>query len=220
MGSQEFAARRDSARRAIRENGVTYNVYGDPQGIDRPWELDMVPLIVPADDWSRLEEGLIQRTRLLNLILLDLHGPQRLLRSGLLPPSLALANPAFLRPCHGIPVPRDIYLHMHGVDLARSPDGEWVVLADRTQAPSGAGYALENRLVLLHSLPEAFRECRDSAAGGLLPLAARHAERARAGARAAGQGRPAHAWARTTRPTSSTRTWRDISASRSSKAPT
>ncbi len=157
MGPQEFAARRDNARRAIRENGVTYNVYGDPQGIDRPWELDMVPLIVSADEWSRLEEGLIQRTRLLNLILLDLHGPQRLLRSGLLPPSLALANPSFLRPCHGIRVPRDIYLHMHGVDLARSPDGQWVVLADRTQAPSGAGYALENRLVLLHSLPEAFR---------------------------------------------------------------
>ena len=57
MGAQEFAARRDSARRAIRENGVTYNVYGDPQGIDRPWELDMVPLIVPADEWSRLEAG-------------------------------------------------------------------------------------------------------------------------------------------------------------------
>jgi uncharacterized circularly permuted ATP-grasp superfamily protein/uncharacterized alpha-E superfamily protein len=157
MGPVEFTARRDNARRAIRENGVTYNVYGDPQGIDRPWELDMVPLIVSADEWSRLEEGLIQRTRLLNLILLDLHGPQRLLRSGLLPPSFALANPSFLRPCHGLPVPRDIYLHMHGVDLARSPDGQWVVLADRTQAPSGAGYALENRLVLLHSLPEAFR---------------------------------------------------------------
>jgi uncharacterized circularly permuted ATP-grasp superfamily protein/uncharacterized alpha-E superfamily protein len=159
MGAQEFAARRDGARRAIRENGVTYNVYGDPQGIDRPWELDMVPLVVSAEEWSRLERGLLQRTRLLNLILLDLHGPQRLLRSGLLPPSLALASPAFLRPCHGIRVPRDIYLHMHGVDLARSPDGQWVVLADRTQAPSGAGYALENRLVLLHSLPEAFRAC-------------------------------------------------------------
>ncbi len=103
MGPQEFASRRDSARRAIRENGVTYNVYGDPQGIDRPWELDMVPLIVAADEWSRLETGLIQRTRLLNLILLDLHGPQRLLQRGLLPPSLALGNPAFLRPCHGIP---------------------------------------------------------------------------------------------------------------------
>ena len=157
MGPHEFASRRDNARRAIRENGVTYNVYGDPAGIDRPWELDLVPLVVSADEWRHLEQGLIQRTQLLNLILLDLHGPQRLLRSGLLPPSIALASPAFLRPCHGIRVPRNIYLHMHGVDLARSSDGQWAVLADRTQAPSGAGYALENRLVLLHSLPEAFR---------------------------------------------------------------
>ena len=157
MGQQEFAQRRDNARRAIRENGVTYNVYGDPQGVDRPWDLDMVPLVVAADDWSHLERGLAQRTRLLNMILSDLHGPQRLLQRGVLPPSLALGNPAFLRPCHGIPVPRGLYLHMHGVDLARSPQGDWLVIADRTQAPSGAGYALENRLVMLHSLPEAFR---------------------------------------------------------------
>jgi uncharacterized circularly permuted ATP-grasp superfamily protein/uncharacterized alpha-E superfamily protein len=157
MGPHEFASRRDNARRAIRENGVTYNVYGDPQGMDRPWELDMVPLILSPQEWAHLEKGLIQRTRLLNLVLRDLHGPQEILRRGLLPPSLALANPAYLRPCHGIPVPRDIYLHMHGIDLARSADGQWSVLADRTQAPSGAGYALENRLVLLHSLPEAFR---------------------------------------------------------------
>jgi uncharacterized circularly permuted ATP-grasp superfamily protein/uncharacterized alpha-E superfamily protein len=159
MGPHEFASRRDNARRAIRENGVTYNVYGDPQGMDRPWELDMVPLLVSPEDWAHLEKGLIQRTHLLNLILRDLHGRQEILRRRLLPPSLALANPAFLRPCHGIPVPRDLYLHMHGVDLARSADGQWAVLADRTQAPSGAGYALENRLVLLHSLPEAFRGC-------------------------------------------------------------
>ena len=148
IGADEFAARRDNARRAIRENGVTYNVYGDPQGIDRPWELDMVPLIVSAQEWERLERGLAQRARLLNLVLLDLHGPQLLLRRGLLPAPLALANPAFLRPCHGIPVPHDLYLHMLGVDLARGADGNWMVLADRTQAPSGAGYALENRLVL------------------------------------------------------------------------
>ncbi len=90
-------------------------------------------------------------------MLLDLHGPQLLLRRGVLPAPLALANPSFLRPCHGIPVPHDLYLHMLGVDLARGADGNWMVLADRTQAPSGAGYALENRLVLQHSLPEAFR---------------------------------------------------------------
>jgi uncharacterized circularly permuted ATP-grasp superfamily protein/uncharacterized alpha-E superfamily protein len=157
IGPDEFATRRDNARRAIRENGVTYNVYGDPQGVDRPWELDMVPLIVSAQEWERLERGLSQRARLLNLVLLDLHGPQLLLRRGVLPAPLALANPSFLRPCHGIPVPHDLYLHMLGVDLARGADGNWMVLADRTQAPSGAGYALENRLVLHHSLPEAFR---------------------------------------------------------------
>ncbi|PWT84602.1 MAG: hypothetical protein C5B57_04520, partial [Blastocatellia bacterium] len=160
LGRHEFASRWDSAKRAIRENGVTYNIYGDPQGMDRPWELDMVPLLIAAEDWSHLETAFIQRTRLLNLILADIYGPQRLMRAGMLPPSLVFANAAFLRACHGIRVPGDIYLHLHAVDLARSPDGQWWVLADRTQAPSGAGYALENRMVLLRSLPEAFRDCR------------------------------------------------------------
>jgi uncharacterized circularly permuted ATP-grasp superfamily protein/uncharacterized alpha-E superfamily protein len=159
LGRHEFASRWDSAKRAIRENGVTYNIYGDPQGMDRPWELDMVPLLMSAEDWSHLETALIQRTRLLNLILADIYGPQRLMRGGMLPPSLVFANAAFLRACHGIRVPRDIFLHLHAVDLARSPDGQWWVLADRTQAPSGAGYALENRMVMLRSLPEAFRDC-------------------------------------------------------------
>jgi uncharacterized circularly permuted ATP-grasp superfamily protein/uncharacterized alpha-E superfamily protein len=160
LGREELTARWESARRSIRENGVTYNIYGDPQGMDRPWDLDMVPLLISPAEWSRLETGLIQRTRLLNLILADLYGPQTLLGAGLLPPSLVFANPAFLRPCHGIRVPQGIHLHVHGVDLTRAPDGHWCVLADRTQAPSGAGYALENRIVLLRSLPEAFRDCQ------------------------------------------------------------
>jgi uncharacterized circularly permuted ATP-grasp superfamily protein/uncharacterized alpha-E superfamily protein len=160
LGRHEFASRWESARRSIRENGVTYNVYGDPQGVDRPWELDMVPLLISPAEWTRLEAALIQRTRLLNLILADLYGPQTLLGAGLLPPSLVFSNPAFLRPCHGIRVPHGIHLHLHAVDLARSTDGQWWVLADRTQAPSGAGYALENRIVLLRSLPETFRDCQ------------------------------------------------------------
>jgi uncharacterized circularly permuted ATP-grasp superfamily protein/uncharacterized alpha-E superfamily protein len=156
----EFASRWEGAKRSIRENGVTYNIYGDPQGVDRPWELDMVPLLISPADWARLEPALVQRTTLLNLILADLHGPQALLSTKLLPPSLVFANPGFLRPCHGIRVPHGIHLHLHAVDLARSPDGQWCVLADRTQAPSGAGYALENRIVLLRNLPEAFRDCQ------------------------------------------------------------
>ena len=160
IGRDEFTSRWEGARRSIRENGVTYNVYGDPQGVDRPWELDMVPLLISPAEWAGLETALVQRTRLLNLILADLYGPQTLLGSGLLPPSLVFSNPAFLRACHGIPVPHGIHLHLHAVDLVRSPDGQWWVLADRTQAPSGAGYALENRIVLLRSLPEAFRDCQ------------------------------------------------------------
>ena len=160
LGQHEFASRWESAIRSIRENGVTYNIYGDPQGVDRPWKLDMVPLLISAAEWAGLEAALVQRTTLLNLILGDLYGPQTLLGTGLLPPALVFSNPAFLRACHGIRVRHDIRLHFHAVDLARSPDGQWCVLADRTQAPSGAGYALENRIVLLRSLPEAFRDCQ------------------------------------------------------------
>ena len=160
LGRHELASRWENAKRTIRDNGVTYNVYGDPQGVDRPWTLDMVPLLIGPDEWTRLERALLQRTQLLNLLLADIYGPQRVLREGLLPPALVLANPAFLRPCHGIAVPRGVHLHLHAIDLGRAPDGQWWALADRTQAPSGAGYALENRIVLSRSFPEAFRDCR------------------------------------------------------------
>ncbi len=120
----------------------------------------MLPLLIAPAEWSRIEGALLQRSRLLNTILADIYGPQRLLHDGVLPPALVLANPAFLRPCHGMRVPNDTYVHLHAVDLSRSPDGQWWVVADRTQAPSGAGYALENRIVMSRSLPEAFRDCR------------------------------------------------------------
>ncbi len=160
LGRDELASRWENGRRIIREHGVTYNVYGDPQGMDRPWELDMVPLLIPPSEWRHLEAGLAQRAKLFNLILADLYGPQRLLREGSLPPALVFGNPAFLRPCHGLRAPKNIYLHLHAADLARSPDGHWWVLANRTQAPSGSGYALENRIVLSRILPDQFRDCQ------------------------------------------------------------
>ena len=110
LGRHELSSRWEGAKRAIRDNGVTYNVYGDPQGVDRPWALDMMPLLIEPAEWSRIEGALLQRSRLLNLILADLYGPQRLLRDGVIPPSLVLANPAFLRPCHGVRVPNDVYV--------------------------------------------------------------------------------------------------------------
>jgi uncharacterized circularly permuted ATP-grasp superfamily protein/uncharacterized alpha-E superfamily protein len=158
LGDQELSRRWQTARQRIRENGVTYNVYGDPLGMDRPWNLDSIPLMIPPSEWSQLEAGLIQRARLLNLILADLYGPQQLLRGGLLPPALVFANPGFWRPCHGVRVTGNTYLHLLAVDLARGPDGEWWVISDRTQAPSGAGYSLENRIVMAETFPDLFRE--------------------------------------------------------------
>ena len=143
--------------RRIRENGITYNIYSDPLGANRPWQIDIVPFLIPADEWRHLEAGIIQRARLLSRILEDLYGPQELLANGHFPAALLFANPAFLRPLVGVPVPAHSYLHMLAVDLARSPDGQWWVLSDRTQAPSGSGYALENRTIVSDVLPDIFR---------------------------------------------------------------
>jgi uncharacterized circularly permuted ATP-grasp superfamily protein len=160
LGDQELTRRWRTAKQRIRENGVTYNVYGDPLGMDRPWNLDAIPLVIPPSEWNQLEAGLIQRARLLNLILADLYGPQRLLHGGLLPAALVFANPGFWRPCHGVRVSGGTYLHLLAVDLARGPDGDWWVISDRTQAPSGAGYSLENRIVMAETFPDLFREFR------------------------------------------------------------
>jgi uncharacterized circularly permuted ATP-grasp superfamily protein/uncharacterized alpha-E superfamily protein len=160
LGRHELVSRWENGRRIIREHGVTYNVYGDPQGMDRPWGLDFVPLLITAEEWARVEAGLIQRSRLFNLILADIYGgSQRLLRDGFLPPELVYANPGFLRPCRGTHVTAEVYLHLLACDLGRSSDGKWWVLSDRTQAPSGAGYAWENRTVVSRILPEEIRHC-------------------------------------------------------------
>ncbi len=157
IGPDELGRRWNRAERRIRENGITYNMYSDPQGAARPWKTDIIPLLIPAAEWRFIEDGLIQRAQLLNLLLEDLYGSQYLLASGHIPAPLLFANPAFLRPLVGMRVPAHSYLHLLGVDLARSPDGHWWVLADRTQAPSGSGYALENRTIVSDVLPDLFR---------------------------------------------------------------
>ncbi len=160
IGLPELRRRWEEAKHLIHENGVTYNVYGDPRGMVRPWELDPIPLLVAPEDFNAVERGLIQRARLLELVLDDVYGPQTLLTSGALPPALVFGHPWFLRACHGIAVPGGRRLHLYAADLGRTSEGYHVVLRDRCQAPSGAGYALENRIVLARMLPETFRDCR------------------------------------------------------------
>jgi len=158
FSAAELQRRSDTCQRLVHEQGITYNVYGDPRGIERPWQLDPIPFIIAPDEWRALEVGLIQRATLLNKILADCYGSQELIRSRWLSPALVFAQPDFLRPCHNIRGTADTLLHFYAADLARSPDGQWWVISDRTQIPTGAGYALANRLTTSRILPEPFRD--------------------------------------------------------------
>lgn len=143
---------------AIHADGVTYNVYADPKGVSRPWELDLLPFIVPADEWRLISAAVAQRARLLDAVLRDLYGAQKLVAEGLIPPALVFGQRSFLWPMHGIVPPDGVTLHLYAADLARSPDGSWWVLGDRTRGPSGAGYAVQNRITLSRAFPDSFRE--------------------------------------------------------------
>ena len=158
FSTAELQRRSDTCQRLVHEQGITYNVYGDPRGMERPWQLDPIPFIIAPDEWRELEAGLIQRATLLNKILADCYGPQDLIRSRWLSPALVFAQPDFLRPCHNIRATADTFLNFYAADLARSPDGQWWVISDRTQIPTGAGYALANRLTTSRILPEPFRD--------------------------------------------------------------
>lgn len=137
----------------VRENGVTYNVYGDPRGQDRPWTLDLLPVILSAAEWAGIEAGMTQRIRLVNEIAADLYGPQRLLRDRILRPEIVFANPMYLRACRGIAPGKFGHVSRYAADLVRGPDGRWGVSGDRTQAASGSEYAFENRTVLSQVFP-------------------------------------------------------------------
>jgi uncharacterized circularly permuted ATP-grasp superfamily protein len=150
-GSHWAEEQDSSIRRLLNENAVTY--FSD--GTLRPWQLDALPFVLEPGEWAALETGLTQRARLLNQIVADLYGPTDLLK-GTLPQSLVFANPNYLLPSVGYRAPEHIYLSLLSFDLGRSPDGQWRVLANRTEAPSGLGYALENRIIMSRSVPDLF----------------------------------------------------------------
>jgi uncharacterized circularly permuted ATP-grasp superfamily protein/uncharacterized alpha-E superfamily protein len=147
-GRGELSRRAGIIRRAVEQDGVTYNIYADPKGADRPWEVDLLPLVISTEEWRLLAKAVEQRARLLNAVLADLYGPGRLLKEGLLPPAIIHGHHNYLWPCRGVEPPGGIFLNLYGCDLARSPDGRWWIIADRTQGPSGAGYAVQNRLIV------------------------------------------------------------------------
>ena len=160
LGADEINRRFAAADRYLRNSGVFYRVYEDAAGIERPWPLSHVPLIIEPSEWKDLEAGLIQRADLLEAVLADAYGAARLSRDGRLPAALIAGNPEFLRPLVGVAPPGGAHLRFYAVDVGRGADGRWWVLSDRAQAPSGAGYAIENRLALSRAIPDLYRTTR------------------------------------------------------------
>jgi uncharacterized circularly permuted ATP-grasp superfamily protein/uncharacterized alpha-E superfamily protein len=155
LGLHQLGRRWQSGQQLIQAQGVTYNL-GLADGSEYSWPMDPIPLVLTEQEWTAIEQATIQRATLFNAILTDVYGDQRLVHERLLPSGLVFANPHFLRPCFGIKPRGGVFLHTYAMDIARSPVGDWWVIADRTQAPSGMGYTLQNRLVTARTLPGVF----------------------------------------------------------------
>jgi uncharacterized circularly permuted ATP-grasp superfamily protein/uncharacterized alpha-E superfamily protein len=160
LGGDEINRRFAAADRYLRDSGVFYRVYEDAASIERPWPLSHIPLLIEPGEWRQLQAGLIQRAELLEAVLKDCYGPGTLTRDGRLPAALIAGNPEFLRPLVGVEPPGGAHLRFYAVDVGRGADGRWWVLNDRAQAPSGAGYAIENRLALSRAVPDIYRTTR------------------------------------------------------------
>ncbi len=155
-GLGDLDRRTQTLARQVRDNGITYNVYASQGGPQRPWALDLFPLIITPDSWQQIEVGVKQRARLLERVMADVYGPQQLIREAMIPPALVQGHPGYLRAMHGVTPVGGTHLHIAAFDLARGPDGNWAVVSQRTQAPSGLGYLLENRLLISRQFPQAF----------------------------------------------------------------
>jgi uncharacterized circularly permuted ATP-grasp superfamily protein/uncharacterized alpha-E superfamily protein len=160
LGVPELLRRRAEARRLLDQDGVIYNAYGESPAPGRRWLLDPLPAVVPSREWLQIESGVIERAELLSLVLDDLYGPRELVRRELIPPEIVFGHSGFLRPCDGIRLPGPQQLFSYAVDIGRDADGRPLVIADRAQAPSGAGYALENRTVISRVLPSLYRDAQ------------------------------------------------------------
>ncbi|HEY9106712.1 MAG TPA: circularly permuted type 2 ATP-grasp protein [Roseateles sp.] len=167
-GWQELSAKALRVQRRVLEDGASYNVHSDapplPGGdggesaLSRHWPLELLPMLIEPDEWRGIEAGIAQRARLLEAVMADTYGERQLLRDGLLPASLVLAHPQYLRAMHGCRPAGGVHLQVLAFDLTRCADGQWWVVGQRTQAASGLGYVLENRLIIAQQFPEAFRQ--------------------------------------------------------------
>ncbi len=156
LGVTGIQERQRKAERILRDDGATYNV--GAKASSQTWQLDPVPILLESEEWGTIESGLLERAELFNLLLKDIYGDRELIRHGVLPPELVFSHGGFLRACQGLSLPGEQQLVLHASDMVRERNGQMLVIGDRTQAPSGAGYALENRTVMSRVLPSLFRD--------------------------------------------------------------
>lgn len=156
LSDADLVTRQKAAETRLKEIGITFAVYGNDEGLEKVWPVDILPRVIDADEWKTVEAGLIQRIRALNLFLDDIYGDQGILKSGIFPEGLIESAPTFLDACKGFPPPHNVWTHITGTDLIRDRDGTIYVLEDNLRCPSGVSYVLENREVMKRVLPEAF----------------------------------------------------------------
>lgn len=154
LSQEEFLSRQQAAERALMAMGITFNVYAENEGTERIMPVDIIPRVVSAKDWEKMEKGLIQRITALNLFLSDIYSDQKILQDGIIPREVIYSSKNFLAPCMGIKPPKGIWIHITGTDLIRGDDGEFMVLEDNLRCPSGVSYMLENRELMKQSFPE------------------------------------------------------------------
>lgn len=159
IGSSGMERRWNQMRRRRYQHGIGYSAYGDASVRERHLQLDPLPHLLPQSQWNEIEDGLKQRADLLNLMLADLYGPRTLLTGGVLPKDVLFDHPHYQLPYHGLPTPGDRHLHLYAAELIRSPRGGWWVMSDRTDSPSGSGFALENRVVVSRAFRSEMRRC-------------------------------------------------------------
>lgn len=156
LSVKEFELKRQAVDLAFLRQGVTFNVYGDSAGTEKIFPFDLLPRIIPATEWERLERGLSQRITALNLFLHDIYHEQKIVKDGIIPPYYVLSGRHFRREFVNFNVPRDIYIHVCGTDLIRGEDGQYMVLEDNGRCPSGVSYVLENRRAMKRTFPGMF----------------------------------------------------------------
>ncbi|MEL6581317.1 MAG: circularly permuted type 2 ATP-grasp protein [Cyanobacteria bacterium J06621_12] len=158
LGITQLEQQRQTAEIALFKLGVTFNVYNDDRGVEKIFPFDIIPRIIDGDEWSKLEQGLKQRIRALNLFLDDVYGEQKIVKDGKIPPEIVYTASGFLKPCLGVKPPMGVWCHITGTDLVRNKDGSWYVLEDNLRSPSGVSYVLENRRIMKTTFPEIFRD--------------------------------------------------------------